>query len=175
MLFPASIARVCAAAALLAVFGSGSVTAVPAEATTPALLWRDVARINVLCLVQTEAGVARGPLHDLVCNRVRDAAAAGAPAPVAIIAAGDPAILAPDSVALLVHASVQGRGPRRLLVFTIRPFRNNADPLLFTAAPRAVALPDPAGPAPELEAALDAALSETLPWLNRPAGARPIN
>jgi hypothetical protein len=172
MLLTGSIARACAALALLAACAAGPVAA---EASTPALIWRDVARINVLCLVQTEAGVDRGALHDLVCDSVREAAAAGSPAPVALIEAGDPALLATDSLALLVHASVQGDADHRLLVFTIRPFRNNGEPLLFTAAPRAVQIADPARPAPELEAALRAALSETLPWLNRPAGARPIH
>jgi hypothetical protein len=46
--------------------------------------------------------------------------------------------------------------------------------MLFAAAPRAVPLAGQAAPTKELEAALDAALSETLPWLSRPAAARPI-
>ena len=89
------------------------------------------------------------------------------PAPVRIIAPGDPAVLSPDSVTLLVQASARGG----LLAFSIRPYRASNEAMLFTAAPGAVPL---AGPAKDLEAALGAALSETLPWLNRPAGARPI-
>ncbi len=136
----------------------------------PALIWRDVARVNVLCLVQTDSGVERGALHNRICNSVRDAAAAGSPAPVGIIAPGDPAVLSPDSVTLLVQASAQ----RGLLAFSVRPYRNSGEPMLFTAAPRALPLADAAGKAQKLEAALGAALSETLPWLSRPAGARPI-
>ncbi len=174
MQFPGSFVRACAALVLLFACGAEPVTGAAAEASTPALIWRDVAKVNILCLVQSDAGVDRGPLHDRLCNSIRDAAAAGSPAPVQVIAAGDPALLSPDSVTLLVHASVQADSGHRLLAFTIRPFRNSAEPLLFTAAPRAVPLADTAGPAPELEAALRAALSETLPWLNRPAGPRPI-
>lgn len=162
--------RGCAALALLTACGGAPVATAPALASTPALIWQDVTRVNVVCLVQTDAGVARGELHDRICNSVRDAATVGSPAPVAIIALGDPAVLSPDSVTLLVQASVQ----RGLLAFSIRPYRNSGAPMLFTAAPRAVPLAASAGSANEIEAALDAALSETLPWLSRPAGARPI-
>jgi hypothetical protein len=134
------------------------------------VIWRDVARVNVLCLVQSESGVDRGTLHDRICNSVRNSAAAGSPVPVGIIAPGDPAVLSPDSVTLLVQASVQNG----LLAFSIRPYRSSSEPMLFTAAPRAVSLAGSEGRAPKLEAALGAALSETLPWLSRPAGARPI-
>ncbi len=160
-----------ASAALAALTAcSGAPVATPVQASTPALIWQDVARVNVLCLVQTDAGVETGALHNRICNSVRDAAAAGSPAPVGIIAAGDPAVLSPDAVTLLVQASAQ----RGLLAFSIRPYRNSDAPLLFTAAPRAVPLAASAGQAKEFEAALGAALSETLPWLSRPAGARPI-
>ncbi len=141
-----------------------------AEASTPALIWSDVARVNVLCLVQTDSGVEHGALHNRICNKVRDSASAGSPAPVGIIAAGDPAVLSPDSVTLLVQASVHSG----LLAFSIRPYRNSNAPMLFTAPPRAVSMAGSSGRSSELEAALGAALSETLPWLNRPAGARPI-
>jgi len=142
----------------------------PVEASTPALIWQNVTRVNVLCLVQTDSGVERGALHDRICNSVRDSAAAGSPAPVAIIAPGDPAVLSPDSVTLLVQASVRSG----LLAFSIRPYRSSSEPMLFTAAPRALSLAGPEGQASKLEVALGAALSETLPWLSRPAGARPI-
>jgi hypothetical protein len=167
MLFPKSMTRASAGLVLLSACAAATA---PAEASTPALIWRDVERVNILCLVQTESGVDQGRLRDLVCDGVRKAAAKGSPVPVAIIAPGDPAVLAQGSITLLVHASLE----KDVLAFTIRPFRASADPLLFAAAPRAVPIADPAGPAPELEAALGAALSETLPWLTRPAGARPI-
>lgn len=168
MRFSGSFARASAALAALTACSAAPVT--PVEASTPALIWQDVARVNVLCLVQTERGVDNGALHQRICNSVRDAAAAGSPTPVGIIAIGDPAVLSPSSVTLLVQASTQSG----LLAFSIRPYRNSGSPMLFTAAPRAVPLAGVAGRSNELEAALGAALSETLPWLSRPAGARPI-
>ncbi len=162
--------RACAALVLLSACGGEPVTTAAAEASTPAPIWRDVARVNVMCLVQTERGVDLGALHNRICNSVRDAAAVGSPAPVQVIAPGDPAMLSPDSVTLLVQASTQGRG---LLAFSIRPHRSQSEAMLFTAAPRAVPLAG-AGAAKEFETALGAALSETLPWLSRPAGARII-
>ena len=166
MKFVGSSVRACAALVLISAFGTAAV------GSTPAPIWQDVARVNVMCLVQTESGVDRGTLHNRICNSVRDAAAAGSPAPVQVIALGDPAMLSPDSVTLLVQASTDGSGGR-LLAFSIRPYRSQSEAMLFTAAPRAVPLAG-AGPAKEFEAALGDALSETLPWLSRPAGARPI-
>jgi hypothetical protein len=167
MRFSGSFRRASAALAALTAC-SGVPVATPAQASTPALIWNDVARVNVLCLVQTDRGVDQGALHNRICKSVRDAAAAGSPAPVGIIAPGDPAVLSADSVTLLVQASAQSG----LLAFSIRPYRASSEALLFTAAPRAVPLAG--GRAQEFEAALGAALSETLPWLSRPAGARPI-
>jgi hypothetical protein len=169
MRFSGSVGRVSAALVALTLCGAAPVTAT-VEASTPALIWSDLVRVNVLCLVQTEAGVETGALHNRICNSVRDTAAHGSPAPVGIIAIGDPAVLSPDSVTLLVQASAR----QGLLAFSIRPYRSNDAQMLFTAAPRAVPLAGSAGSAKQLEAALGAALSETLPWLSRPAGARPI-
>lgn len=169
MRFSGSFGRASAALAALAAF-IGAPVATPVHASTPALIWKDVARVNVLCLVQTDSGVETGALHNRICNFVRDAAAVGSPGPVGIIAAGDPEMLSPDNVTLLVQASAQ----RGLLAFSIRPYRTSNEVMLFTAAPRAVSLAGTAGQAKEFEAALGAALSETLPWLHRPAGARPI-
>ena len=173
MIFVRSLVRARAAIILLSALAAGPMTAA-AEASTAPMIWRDVAQVNVLCLVQTEAGVDQGALYQRICGSVRDSAASGAPAPVRIIAPGDPAVLAPDSVTLLVHASVQRQPGKGLLAFSIRPFRTSNEPMLFTSPPRAVSLAGPAGRASELEAALGAALSETLPWLSRPAVARPI-
>lgn len=165
-----SFARASAALALLIAFGGAAVTTAAVEASTPAPIWSDVARVNVLCLVQTDSGVDTGALHDRICDSVLHSAAAGSPAPVRLVGAGDPAVLSPDSVTLIVQASVHGG----LIAFSIRPYRHSNAPMLFTAPPRAVPLAGPAGPSSKLEAALRAALSETLPWLNRPAGTRPI-
>lgn len=145
-----------------------------AEAETPSLIWRDVASLRIHCLLTSESGAEQGLLQRRICDRVRELATAGAPVPVSEIGPGDPALLAPDTVTLLVHGSVQPSAAGDLLAFAIRPFRNSAEPagLLFAAAPRAVLL---SGDGAALDAALSAALSETLPWLAGPAGPRRID
>lgn len=149
-----------AAAALL--LGCGSVTA-----STPTLLWRDAKRVAVLCLVAPTRLLNNRELQDDICRRVVANAARGAPLPVTEIAHGDPQVIASDTVVLLVHASVQA-GPQRapLVALSIRPFRATAEQTaqLFSAPPRAATLgADGAGGA-ALDAAIDAALFETLPW-----------
>ena len=149
-----------AAAALL--LGCGSVTA-----STPTLLWRDAKRVAVLCLVAPTQLLNNRELQDDICRRVVANAARGAPLPVTEIAHGDPQVIASDTVVLLVHASVQA-GPQRapLVALSIRPFRATAEQTaqLFSAPPRAATLgADGAGGA-ALDAAIDAALFETLPW-----------
>ena len=167
--------RPLSAAAVLAACAGEPPMSGSVEAATPALIWQDMASLRVLCLVTAESGVDPR-LQGRICDRVRDFAAAGAPVPVATIEAGDPAVLAPDAVTLLVHASVQRSSQGRLLAFTVRPFRNSADrsDLLFAAAPRAVAMPTGDDGA-ALDEALSAALAETLPWLAAPARVRRID
>lgn len=163
--------RVCALLALLGAAASTPTAA--ARAATPTLLWQGVARVQVLCLVRTEVGTDSGPLRDRLCGRVAALAGEGAPAPVTILAPGDPKVLAADSVTLLAHFNVE-RGPAGPLVaLSLRPYRASAEAggLLFAAAPRAVPLADSAA----LDSALSGALSETLPWRARPAGPQPIN
>lgn len=167
--------RLWASAVAVAVMGAGSADAsagTPAaqQGASPPAVWRDLARLNILCLARSAGGVDAA-LQARLCEGARSSAAQGAPVPVRVIAAGDPAVLAPDAATLLVHASVEPAG--RLLALSVRPFRNSADQtaVLFAAAPRAVDLK--AGDA-ALNRALDAAVAETLPWRARPAGPRPI-
>jgi hypothetical protein len=169
------IRRASAAVALASAVGAAFGAHEAAGAATPSPFWSGLARINVLCLVRTEAGVDESRLTPRICSSVRDIAARNAPVPVGIIAPGDPAILSPDSVTLLVHASVQGDERGRLIAFHIRPYRNSTDQLIFAAAPRAARLADSAAADKGLEAALSAALSETLPWLGAAAGPRSIH
>ena len=92
--------------------------------------------------------------------------------PVSTLDIGDPAILAPGAVTLLVHASIRPATGDRLLAFTIRPYRvsaNQSGPF-FGSAPRAIAMTDPAA----LDDALTEALSETLPWRPKLDGSRPL-
>jgi hypothetical protein len=165
-----SIRRACAPIALLCAAG---VVSSGAAAATPSLFWQDVARVQILCLVTTEAGVDSGPLRERLCGRVATLAGEAATVPVAALAPGDPKLLAPDAVTILVQFNAERTAAGPLLALSLRPFRASADAgnLIFSAAPRAVPLAD----APALDAAIGAALSETLPWRARPAGPRPIN
>lgn len=143
------------------------------QSSSPPLIWRDLSRLNILCLVTTD-DADRGALEARLCERARALAAPGAPVPVRVIPIGDPAVLAAGETTLLIHASVQqGARGERLMAFSVRPFRASAEQttVLFGAAPRAVELSAGDG---ALDRELGAALAELLPWQARPTGARPI-
>ena len=142
---------------------AAAISYIPAQASTPLPLWQDVARVHVLCL----AGASAAPL----CSLAREIAAQGAPVPVAVLEPGDPAVLAPDSLTLLVHVSVEGR----LAALSVRPYRNDGQAgQLFGAAPRAALIAAGEDEAAALARPLRAALAETLPWLTSPQAPRPI-
>lgn len=176
MQFRGSFGRACAALALLAACGAGPLAAAPAEASTPSLLWSEARQLAVNCLVQSQTTRDAAALQKALCARVRGLAARGAPFPVRQVAPGDPALIATDTVTLLVHASVE-RTPRgRTIAFTIRPYRasgGEAD-IPFGTSPRVVDTTS-ASPVPALDSALSEALAEILPW-QRPSGpiARPL-
>lgn len=152
---------------------SASLTPPEVQSSSPSLIWRDLTRLNILCLVNTD-DADRQALEARLCERARALAAPGAPVPVRVIPIGDPAVLAAKEATLLIHASVQrGAGGERLMAFSVRPFRVSAEQtaVLFGAAPRAVELSAGDG---GLDRALDAALAELLPWRTPPTGARPI-
>ena len=142
--------------------------AAPAAASTPVLAWDGAKRLGVHCLVDPDRLPARRELQAALCDRVRTLAADQAPIPVVILPPGDPGLIAADTAVLLFHANVQsggdGHGP--VLVFSLRAFRATAAPSeLFGAAPRATPLPALTGGSdPQFDAALNAALAETLPW-----------
>lgn len=141
-----------------------------ATASTPALLWDGAERLGVQCLVDPDRLPDRRRLQATLCERVRVMAADKAPIPVVLLAPGDPGLIAADTAVLLFHANVQpGDGEAvPLLVFSLRAFRATAAPSeLFGAAPRATALPTGAA-GPRFDAALNAALAQTLPWRSRP-------
>ena len=161
-------------------FAVAAAMALPAPAmaqpaATPPAIWRDLAHIRILCLVVTEHGVDSGPLRARVCERARAIAAVGAPAPVAVAETVDPAVLAPDSLTLLVHVRIEPAAGGRVAALSVRPFRNDGSAMLFAAAPRAALLSGPQDAADALERPLSAALAETLPWLAPPAPPRPVH
>lgn len=135
-------------------------------ASAPTLLWRDATDIVVLCLVPHAPVLDHRALEADIGRRVVREVERDAPLPVAGITHGDPRVIAPTTVALLVHASVQIGAEGPLVAFSIRPFRAASEhgAPLFGAAPRAVALGADGRPGAEFDAAIDAALKDTLPW-----------
>ena len=174
MQFRGSLTRVGAGLVLLAACAPAAISS--AAASTPSLLWADARRVAVRCLVQSRTIADAARVEDDLCARVRALAGRDAPFDVKRVAPGDPALISPDSVTLLVHASVEQTPRGRTLAFTIRPHRpsgGEAD-IPFGTAPRTVDLPT-AAEAPTLDSALSEALAEILPW-QRPSGliARPL-
>ncbi len=141
----------------------------------PPAMWRDVGQVGVLCLVETPRGVDNGPLHERICSAAERAAAKGATIAPLRFATGDPRILRPDTVTMLVHAAVSTAAGGDILAISVRPYRNigNDPGLLFAAAP--VALPVDAARRDDaaLATAMARAFARTLPW-TPPAGARRI-
>jgi hypothetical protein len=141
-------------------------------ASTPVLAWDGARRLGVQCLVDPDRTPDRRRLQAVLCERVRTLAADKAPIPVALLTPGDPGLIAADTAVLLFHANLQPSqaqgGP--LLVFNLRVFRATAAPSeLFGAAPRATALPTGSTqPDRQFDAAVNAALAETLPWRSQP-------
>ena len=180
MHFKAVLLRGFAVLAILSVCNSGGVVT-PAAASSQPLIWKGVESVRILCLVsqdspqpRLEDEPARQTLETEIAAKAAKLAAAGAPVPVSLATPGDPAVLDPAIVTLIVHASVRADGDGRLLALHVRPFRAGGvdKAILFGAAPRAVRLPQSGANAPELDAALAATLAETLPWLSRPTGLR---
>lgn len=146
-----------------------------AAATTPSLLWIDAKQLAVSCLVQSYTTNDAAAFEAQLCGRVRSLAGRGAPFNVRQVQPGDRAFISPDTVVLLVHASVE-RSPRgRTVAFAIRPYRPSGGEaeVYFGAAPRAVAVPS-GTLSPALDSGLRAALSELLPWQQQSSFAKPL-
>ena len=145
-----------------------------AGATTPSLLWNGAKRVGVNCLVQSGTAGDTAALEAALCDRVRSLATRKSPIPVQVVQPGDRAFVEADTVLLLVHASVERTAGGRTFAFTIRPHRPSGGDaeVFFGTAPRAVAAAA-VGIGPAVEAGLDAALAEVLPWQHRPEP-RPI-
>ncbi len=167
MELPAKLLRACCALALLPVIGAAPVSLAPVQASTPPLIWQQAGAVRVLCLVSASARRDEiDKLQEELCTIVRSLASDGAPVPVSRVGFGDPAVLEPGTVTLLVHASLQPDGDQRLVALDVRPFRPGGDhnAVLFGPAPRAVRIPLTGAGGNKLEAAVAAALAEILPW-----------
>jgi hypothetical protein len=147
----------------------------------PSPTWTDVERIGVYCLIRSERGVDLD-LQARVCERLRQLLSEGAPAPVAVIAVGDPTLLQPNTVTIIfeggVHrtSAVASGAEGRFIAFTLRPFRQAESATTITGSTVQVApMTSESAEGSGLTAALQAALSEIVPW-RAPAGltSRPL-
>lgn len=148
-------------------------SALAGVASPPPVSVQDVRRISLLCLVASDGTPATVRLQSDLCTRLQRLAAVGAPVPVVIAQLGDPDVLDPAGLAILLHASVDRIDGRAVLALSLRSVRN-AGPdsvTLFGPAPRAV----PADDEQQIDRALEAALNNVLPWRSAPQGARLIN
>ncbi len=138
----------------------------------PPAIVEGVERVHVVCLLTGSAGVALDRQAAL-CERLQRLASDGAPVPVSVVQIGDPALLDPAALVLLLHAMAEQVGDRPVLAFSLRPFRNAGarTAILFGPAPRAV----PAGDEAQLTEALRGALDEVLPWRSPSRRPRRIN
>src|SRR5688500_7131185 len=126
MEFPARLLRAFCALAMLPL-GAAPLSAAPAQASTPVLAWQHAAALRILCLVVPKTRPASDKPEGGMCETVRTLAADGAPVPVSRVGFGVPAVLEPGTVTLLVQASVQSDGDRRLVALNVRPFRPGGD------------------------------------------------
>lgn len=137
------------------------------RAPLPALSTQGIARAHILCLLVDPAG-PKPRMEQALCAQVRRIAAVGAPVPVDIVGFGDPALIEPDALGVLVHVAVDRSGPRPFAVISIRPHRSQLrTSVLFGAAPAAVPI-NPEGEIPD--AVIATALNQVLPWRMHPPG-----
>lgn len=131
------------------------------RASLPALSVQGIARVAILCLV-VDRSPDRLALQARLCEQARRISAERATVPVATIGFGDPALLARDTLGVLVHAAIDRRAGPAAMVLSVRPYRADATRgALFGATP-VVARLDARGLAPD--AVLADALDQILPW-----------
>lgn len=128
-----------------------------AEGATPSLTWAGADRIAVHCQADARNDLR---LQQAFCDRFRKQLAARTRLPVAQ-GAGSPMVEPPSTVTLIVQVGVE---PGRSLAFTVRPFRRGVeDTTLFGTVPRIVPISGSGVGDAAAEAAIVAALEETLP------------
>ena len=139
---------------------------------TEPLAYRDLDKLQVLCLVQSDEVLADAALSQALCDEVAKAAEANSPIPVEIIATGDPQVVQPRRLTVLVHAAIDDSGGERRLALTMRPYRPAVagSDVLFGAMPRIVDWDDEGA----RESTIAAALDEILPWRETPGQVRPL-
>lgn len=143
-----------------------------AAAAMPPRGWRDAERLVVLCSVDAGNELGHAEIARGLCDRIVRIAGPDAPVPIEIAEFGGKSLIAPGSVALLVHASVSpaadavpgARG--RLLSWTMRTRGSDQGaPTWFGAAPRVASFGDDLDTS-AIDAGLRASLGDVLPWLH---------
>ncbi|WP_239805733.1 hypothetical protein [Croceicoccus hydrothermalis] len=134
------------------------------------LAFRGVERMQILCLLQAEEGVASETDRARICEMVSRLATHDNAIPVSVISLGDAQVMTAGRLTLLVHASLAVDGG---VAFTMRPFRPMLDgsEVLFGSRPRVAQFDDDAA----LETAIAASLDEILPWRARNTAPRKID
>ena len=148
-----------------------SIGGVRADVSEP-LAYRNVEKLLVLCLVQQDGMVAEASASAPICDRVAQLAAVGSDIPVAVISLGDPQVVAPGRLTILVHTALSEADGKPQMALVMRPYRPSlpeAD-ILFGATPRIVDPRDDAA----ITRAISAGLDEILPWRSQPGQPSPI-
>jgi hypothetical protein len=158
-------ARVFAVLLAVGTIAGAPVAVATAQASTPSLLWTGAKRIAVNCLVQSGSTADAPQFEADLCGQVRRLAEQDAPVPVVQVENGDPHMVQPDTVVLLVHGSIERSGKGRTVAFTIRPYRPSGGEaeIYFGTAPQAVTLATARMDA-VLQDRLRAAVADILPW-----------
>lgn len=172
-----SLWRSAVACLLLAACGGEAVSesvqpagpAIAPAGATPPLSVQDVAQLRILCVVAGDAQAEQ--IRRDLCAAVTRIASHGATVPVAIANLGDPIVLQPAVLTVIVQGAIE-RDAEPRLVLALRPYRAGGaeTDVLIAPAPRSIPLGDTA----RLEAALAQALDEILPWRTPDRGPQPI-
>lgn len=138
------------------------------QSTSPALGWRGVERLVILCQATSEVVVENDAVVKALCLRVQAAAQRGAPVPVEIVGYGHADLQSPRAAVLFIQAAVVEVAPSRTgLILTARVERNGADEearTYFGATPRLAPFQS-AAHGGAWDRAIAASLSEVLPWV----------
>lgn len=117
-------------------------------------------RVQLLCVLSAEGRFDRLQLQSTLCDAAVAEARPGATLPVEMIGTGDPRLLDPAAMSLLVQAAITTIADQPVLVVAARPYRTGPEPTeIFGPAPVAIPVGD------NFEAAARTALHTLIPPL----------
>ena len=117
-------------------------------------------RVQVLCVLSADGRFDRLQLQSSLCDAAVKVARQDATMPVQMIGVGDPNLLDPTAISLLVHASITTVAGQPVLVIATRPYRARPEQTdIFGPAPVAVPIGD------DFEAAAESAMRTLIPPL----------